>query len=171
MKSSPPEQLLVREAVAVIALCGLLFGIFAVTAWNNPQITHAPQPEETITVKVRGAVAKPGIYTVPVKASMPALLALADPLPHGALSDDLKITKNLAGERILSIPRQDHLDVYLSGAIAEENWYSLPKNSKICDISNHIPLSSDADSKFLKRRRLLKNGEHLVIPSTAVKSK
>lgn len=164
MKSN--DLLLPREWVIVVIFILLLLGISLLSLSRSSFELHPPivhSPSEQLTVRVAGAVARPGIYTVAKEGAIALLLAQSDPLPTALLSQKIKI-QHKNKEALLHIPSQEGLFITVKGAIKEEGEYCIPHKTRICDLSKHLLLSEDADPQFLKRKRFLKEGEIITIP-------
>ncbi len=158
------NQLHIREWIIVALFLGLLLGISAFALAKNCWNCQPPKvPHEKISVKVTGAVAKPGTYTVSKQGGVSALLSLAEPLPNAILTEKIKIQKQ-GSDSILHIPCEEYTLVELVGAVCKEGEYKLPKKTRICDLPKFVEFSPDVDPSFLKRKRLLKEGELLNIP-------
>lgn len=161
------EGVRVREWLAVALACGGLLGLAARTAWLGGIDPLIPGHPHEIVVAVSGAVALPGLYTVPKEYALPTLLSLSQPLPDADLSKDLKLSHPTSADVdcwALHIPSQSFVTVVLAGAVAKPGFYRFPKGSRISDIAAIVPLAPHAASSWLKRRRLIRDGETIIVP-------
>lgn len=158
-------QLHVHEWMAVMAITGFLLS-FVVLAYLNrehhsiPPATQFPIPE--IEVFVEGAVEKPGRLFIKKGSLVKDLLAQIKLTPDADISSLNPDSKLRNGKRI-KIP-STQINIHISGAVAHPGWHNLPVNTRLADLPKHIELQEDADLKFFKKRRKLKDGETLIIP-------
>ncbi|MFA6914849.1 MAG: hypothetical protein WC222_00490 [Parachlamydiales bacterium] len=163
----PPVKLQVREVFAVILFAGVILGASFISFVRYDTTLNTEKSSlhnDNITAEVIGAVKYPGVYTVSKHTAIPHLINQAQPLDTAAIYPNLKIQKNSKGESVLAIPTQGTILVCVSGSISEVGWKTLPEKTRICDLPAYLTFLSNADKKFLKRKRLLRNGEHLNIP-------
>lgn len=162
-----PQKLLVREAFAVIVFIGVVLGITLISR-HNTQYSHqshqTPDSVETLLVEVLGAVKYPGNYTVPKHGAIPSLIHQAQLQDNAACHENLKLQPMRKGEWCLAIPSQGTILVHIDGALEQPGWHTLPEKTRICDLSTQLCIKSSCDPKFLKRKRLIRNGEQLILP-------
>lgn len=170
---NPPEDLKPREW-AIVALFAFMFiGISVLSLVRSNfdfKPPHASHPSEEITVKVTGAVARPGTYTVAKASALSLLLALSEPLPTALLTDKVRI-RHQEKEAVLHVPSQEGIRVTFKGAVIREGEYLLPHNTRICDLGQYLECAENTDPRFMKRKRLLKDGESITIPYLERKQK
>ncbi|OGN64853.1 MAG: hypothetical protein A3E80_01870 [Chlamydiae bacterium RIFCSPHIGHO2_12_FULL_49_9] len=85
-----------------------------------------------------------------------------------------KITAYRAGSALDEVEIEEEVfdpavvTVIVRGAVEEPLEVALPKGARISDLKSKVALKKDADKAFFKRRRLLKNGEIVLVPKKSV---
>ena len=113
---------------------------------------------------MRGCVKKPDVYQVPKGTSLRAILRKARPEVLANLQD-LPMDRILEESCLIEVPAFEKIWVQIQGAVEENISLELVAGSRLCEIKGKVALRPDADPRFLKRRRLLKNGEIITMPS------
>lgn len=73
--------------------------------------------------------------------------------------------KLLQPDQYVIIPTKNALSVVVKGAVDKEGLLLLPEKTRINELPKFISLKESADRKFfLRKRRLLKEGETIIIP-------
>lgn len=66
--------------------------------------------------------------------------------------------------KVAEEPEPTEITVWVKGAVKESVELILPVDSRICDLKAKINLSDDADKRFFRRRKRLKNREEIWVP-------
>jgi len=164
--SSP--KLPFHEWIIISLLIALMLSLAAVTYFRDRDtLPETGQPlaidSDTFKVTIHGAVSKPDTYTLKRGASLQVLLDLAEPLPNADLSK-LKLKRKLKADESFYIPSKKLITVYLEGAVADIGPIQIYEGSSLHDLSEKIDLLPNADKRSLKKKRLLKDEETIVVP-------
>ena len=62
------------------------------------------------------------------------------------------------------VSKLQNVSVRVEGAVLAPEELQLPVGARLCDLKSKVQCTSDADTAFLKRRRLLKNHDVIIIP-------
>jgi hypothetical protein len=62
------------------------------------------------------------------------------------------------------IPELEFISVRIDGAVVNPLDMQLPRGTRLFELRGKIQLTKEADERFMKRRRLLKNGEIIHVP-------
>jgi hypothetical protein len=125
---------------------------------------YAPRAAKPITVNIQGAVHKPGACVVPSDSTLRFVLRKARLRPDADLSN-LDLDSILADCSEVVIPALNQISIAVSGCVEQEGAVTLAAGSRICDLKGKVTLTTDADSAFLHRRKILKNHETVQIPA------
>lgn len=117
------------------------------------------------TLEVQGAVVRPGSYTFTEHAT------LADIGHKAGFSENASLTglKNKLldwSEDVIIIPEKGYKVIYLKGAVKKEGPHIVKEEVRIKDLKALGLLQESADLKWIKRKRLLKNQEEVIVPCT-----
>lgn len=169
--TSPAKQLHVHEWLAVLAIFGFLLFLTLVVIWQG-RSNH--QPVETgaeklhflkpqiINLYIDGAVAKPGSYQVKVGTLVKDVIAMAEPLPEADLRKIRPTTKARNGQSY-QIPAHPTITVYLTGAVQSEGPLTVPKGTRLSELTQYALLKANADLEKINRKRYLKDNESINI--------
>ncbi|MBI3900668.1 MAG: SLBB domain-containing protein [Chlamydiia bacterium] len=116
------------------------------------------------TVTVSGAVEHPGSYVVPIGAPIAYILKKTRPTRFANLRDLVK-DQEIRGDCSLHIEELSTIFVSVEGAVLEPCTLELPIKTRICQLKTKIRSAPHANLDFFKKRRLLKDGERVHIPS------
>jgi len=122
---------------------------------------------EKVLVTIDGAVTKPGQYLLAVGTSVEKALRKAKPTK-------LANTKILPLRTLIEEPMHLHVEelkeitVFVRGEVLEPLEITLPLHARISDLKGKVQLTKKSDKSFFRRRKLLKNGEILVVPKKTV---
>ena len=116
-------------------------------------------------IEVQGAVLRSGNYRFSESSTLADLCELV------GLEDNanLKSIKNKIidhSQKELFIPIKEKKVIYLKGAVKKIGPCILPQESRIKDLKEMGLLSKEASNHWAKRKRLLKNQEEVIVPST-----
>jgi hypothetical protein len=64
----------------------------------------------------------------------------------------------------LEIKPLTKIAIFVEGAVQQPGPLTVPINTRVCDLKKYVTLQPEADPVFLKKRRLLKEGETITIP-------
>ena len=152
--------------VAIIALIVILFSVSKFTSYRSLELLDQRRKKEEIQIEVEisGHVKRPGRYQISRGQSLNEILSKARPK---ALADLTMFDRDKSLDESCSIHIQPLkiVKIRVEGCVKENISLEMPAGSRICHLKGQIELSSDADRSFLRRRRILKEGEILVIPS------
>ncbi len=123
--------------------------------------------QEEILITIDGAVKKPGKYTVRSGATLEQVLRRAKPTAEADLRM-LPLKEILDSPKHITVEPLKEITVFVVGAIAEPVEISLPPRSRICDLKNKVIFTSETEKAFFRRRKLLKNGDKIVVPKKTV---
>ena len=169
---SRPEQLLNRT---FLLLLGSLFIYSQWVATPEEELPDQVQSDYPISIEISGAVANPGVYTVPsgtplqkaLRRSRPykqvdlALSQIADPAAYWTDPQGAIYLENSCHIEVVAPP---HFEILLAGALLSPGPLRVVAGSRIRDLKNQIALKPEADLTFFRRTRLLRPGETLLIP-------
>lgn len=115
---------------------------------------------------IKGHVKRPGKYKLRPGENLGSALRKAAPKPFADLSciDGSAIPQ---ADRQIEILALQKIRVRVTGCVKEELSLELKPGCRISDLRGRVALSGDAEPKFLKKRRLLKDGETVEIPQRA----
>jgi len=119
--------------------------------------------EHPVNIVISGEVFRPGVYPALPGTRIGDLIKKSRPKRFAdlrAIELDRPIDKPLD----IAIPLLSEISIRIEGAVIEPLDLKMPPGSRICDLKSKIQCERDADLHYLKRRRLLKDGETVVIP-------
>ena len=122
---------------------------------------------DLVPVTIEGEVQKPNTYFVLPGTPLLNVVKKAKPLPSSKYQ---KISENILVDQPhqLYFEKIPEIQVQIEGAVLKKAVLTLPVESRICDLADKIQLSSDADPRFLKRKKMLFDGEIITIPKKTV---
>lgn len=155
------HRLPLRERLFVLVITSVLLFLVSLSLYHD---SSAPY-ELPLAITVEGAVQKPGLYHFRGEATLPDLLAAVVPEEGANLKGlDYKL-KELPREHLV-IAKKGYKAVFLRGAVIQEGYVLVEDGARIKDLKATGLLTKEADSTWLKRKRLLKNLEEVIVPST-----
>ncbi len=113
---------------------------------------------KTVVIQISGDVIKSGSYSAKVGERLGDIIAQSRPRRFANLKGLDLDSPVRVGMSLVIEPLQE-IFITVDGI-----QLALPPGSRICDLKSKIQLSEDADPKFLRRRRILKDGERITIP-------
>jgi hypothetical protein len=130
------------------------------------------EPKVTVLqVKIDGCVEKPGLYRLPLHATLGDLLEQAHPLPNADLSH-LKEWRKLREGQTIQIPERHWITIQILGAVQQPGSLKILSGTRCCELADQLQISQEGDLKALrKKRRFLKEGDIIEIPFKKVKKK
>ncbi len=169
---SRPEQLLNRT---FLLLLGSLFFYAKWVAAPEGELLDPVQSDHPISIEISGAVARPGVYTVPsgtplqkaLRRSRPykqadlALSRIADPAAYWT---DPQGGVYLDNSCCVEVVAPAEFEIILAGAVVTPGPFRVVAGARVRDLKKQIVLTSEADITFFRRTRLLRPGETLLVP-------
>jgi len=119
-----------------------------------------PPPVEVI---VTGAVKKPGTYPTQPGTPLREVLRKAKPLRLAdvkSIDPDFRVQAPMK----LEIPVLTHISIIVRGAVENPGPLTVPAGTKISDLKKYVRIRPEADAVFLKKRRMISEGETVVVP-------
>jgi hypothetical protein len=123
----------------------------------------APPADAILSIEVTGCVGKPGTYSVRPGTSVRTVLRKARLGPAADVTN-ISLDQGLDASGSLHVPVLEKIIVEVGGCVEQRIRLTLPAGSRICDLKSCVILSADADPRFFKRRRRLKNNEVVDVP-------
>lgn len=129
---------------------------------NHSQL--AEMPLALLEVKVEGAVAKPGVYRMPLNASLKDLLDQAE-LLSSADQSKLKWNRKLRHEQTIRVPERTWVTIYVEGAVMQPGSLKILSGTRGQELADRLEVLPEADLRALrKKRQFLKQGDTITIP-------
>ena len=168
------KSLQTSEWVLSASLVILLISFLAVTKFHEHRKysqckVPAAKLENTLDVSIVGEVSKPGVYRALLGSRLGDLVKKSKPKRFADLQMidlDSPVEKSLN----IEIAQLKELSVRIEGAVLEPIELKVAPGSRVCDLKSKIQCSENADLKYFKRRRLLKNGELILVPAKETRS-
>ncbi len=168
-------------ATALLVVVAAAFVILIAREWAlapAPVEIQLPPPEpttDTVTVHVGGAVLKPGVYSLPVRARVVDAVELAGGLAEDADTDAVTMAEELEDGNSYVVPLQEDtppennmLVVHVRGEVHEPGLYELPQGSRFTDaLAAAGGLTDRADLSDLNLAEVLADGAHYDVPVLA----
>ncbi len=165
MKSSLPSSEWVLVGSLLLVMISLVL-IAKVNAHRACSILEQTGPTEVL-VGVDGAVVKPGEYEVPVGTTIGSVLRKARPKANANLKI-IPLNQPIEVATRLMVQELTEITVSVRGAVVEEKEIVLPVGSRICDLKSKVLCTAEADRRFFRRKKLLKDGQVLEVPKKTV---
>jgi hypothetical protein len=151
----------------LLVLAGLAFGRQN-TSGSSSHVLSDP-PVTVLEVKIQGAVAKPGIYRLPLDASVQELLDQAQLLPQADLSQ-IKWRRKLQQGQTVRILERLPIKIYVEGAVKQPGPMQILSGTRGQELADQLDVLPEADMRALrKKRQFLRDGETVIIPVKKVK--
>ena len=166
----PPHEWVII-ALLIVTVCLLSVVTFFHKKEQFPSVGPIVElSTETIQVTVKGEVVHSGVHEVKRGMRLKELLAMAVTTPEADLSR-LKLNSKLREGQVVKVPAQVWITIYLEGAVKEAGPLKLRKGTKVEELLEQITLLPEGDPSKLKKKRLLKDQEVIVVPIKKKKSK
>lgn len=171
-------KLPLHEWYIVLIFCLILlvlagFGLASPKA-NLPIAPIISIPEEGNTVlqiKVEGHVIKPGLYRLPLHATLKELLEQAEPLASADLSE-LNFRRRLRDGQIIHIPKRHPITIHITGAVEYSGSMEILSGTRYCDLVDDLPSLPEADLTVMRKKKsFIQEGECIDVPSKNKKKK
>lgn len=143
----------------------ILFSLFIIAKIQANQCSKGTESISIVlvTIHISGFVDNPGIFEVARGTPLEEVLRKARPKRFAnlrALDPSLILSNSME----LTIEPLQSLRVQIQGAVKKTEWIEIDPGTRICQLKQIVSLSEEADLTFFKKRRLLSDGEVLVIP-------
>lgn len=162
---SPSEWILATSFLIFIAALVLIAKVNTYKA--STAIASATLLPEEILVTIDGAVKKPGQYTIQAGITIEQALRKAKPAPEADLKA-LPLKEIIENPLHITVGELKEIRVTVAGAIAGPVELVLPPKSRISDLKSKVIFTDETEKTFFRRRKLLKNGEHIEVPKKTV---
>ncbi len=151
--------------ILIVALLTVVFTVSKITSCRSLELLDQKRRREEvqIAIAVSGCVKRPGTYKIVQGQPLSELLYKARPKPLADLSQ-LDLNGSLEEPCSIHVQQLEMVEVRVEGCVKENLSLEVAAGSRISDLKGRIELSADADKGFLRRRRILKNHEVLVVP-------
>lgn len=159
--------------VSLFSLVLLALSAFALLrpSWGSHTSLPPAPTSHHIQVTINGAVANPGPHTLPLRATMKQLLAIAEPLPVADLSD-LNFRRKLRDGQTIYVPERYPIVIGLTGAIRDSGERQILSGTRLSELVDQLELLPEADIKSLKKKKgYVRRGDTVHIPSKGEKKK
>lgn len=170
--SSMTPYLGVHEWVAIISILGFLLLLTLIVLDGRHDNRSVPvnktvaslhfKPQE-VEIYIDGAVKNPGSYKVKLGTSTRDAIELAEPLEDADLSK-IKPTSRVRNGQNIKVPGRQMLKIIVSGAIQNPGTITIPKGTRLSELSNYVVFADDADLSKISRKRYLKDNEEVIVP-------
>jgi hypothetical protein len=139
-----------------------LWVVAKILAWHFSQGTSR-ECLSHVTIEVEGEVEHPGLYTVAKGTPVGEILRKARPNRYANLRT-IDVEAPIVAEARFNIESLQRLTIHVTGAVTEPMEIEVLPGTRICQLRQRVSLNEDADLSFFKKKRLLADGEILVIP-------
>ena len=160
LKSS--EWLLVGSLLVLMASLLLLSRLHEHRAASQLKF-FADKMEKLVTVTISGAVLNPGKFATSPEALLRDVIKKSKPKFFANLRP-FGFEESVEQDRVIEIAELTMIQVYVSGAIIKPVEMEVPITTRLCDLKSKIQLTKNADQKFMKRRRVLRDGDKIIVP-------
>lgn len=161
-------KLPIHEWCIILLFCLILL-VLAGFAVGRPKMAApihlVPAPQATaLEIKIEGQVAKPGLYRLPLKATLQQLLEQAQPLPTADLSN-LNWRRKLRDGQTVRIPERYLMTIQIAGAVQEPGSLQILSGTRCCELADQLQVLPDADLKAMRKKKgFVKEGEFIEVP-------
>jgi hypothetical protein len=112
-------------------------------------------PHPVCLVEISGAVARPGIYEIPIGASLKKGLQKSRPFSYADLSQ-IDFNKRIEASFHLHVPELSEMKIRVFLPDGEEIFLQVPLKTRVSDLKKEEVFSRVRSHKKLKSRRFLK---------------
>lgn len=122
-----------------------------------PSLSHAP-----CIVRIEGAVKKPGAYEVHPGTCLRKILKKSSPVVYADLAEydwDQRVETSMD----IHIREMTEISIKVAREDGESIQYTVPAGTRVCDLKNYIDSEWVRKKNPFKGRRVLKNGERIVV--------
>lgn len=126
---------------------------------ENPLPSH-----ELCKIEIRGAVAKPGVYKVAPGVELKKVLRKSAPLPAADLRS-INWDQRVERAMTIDIEKLKEIKVTIQAINSDSIHLVVPVGSRVCDLKSYAPAQGANKKQIFKSRRVLKDGEIIVVDS------
>lgn len=153
--------------ITILATIAILFTFAKASSSNGLERLRKwerVEPIPEVWIQITGHVKHPGSWKLLPGANLGGILRKAVPKPFADLSkiDPLFVPNE---DMSIEIFPAKTIRVRVCGCVKENIELEVEPGFRISDLKGKIELASDADPKFLRKRRMLQNEEVIKIPS------
>jgi hypothetical protein len=142
----------------------LLICLVVVSKTRASQVILPRAREVTmVDVSIDGHVKKPGLYPTALGTPIGAALKKAG-LKKNADLRSISLKEPILQPLSITIEYLKELSIFVEGEVQNPGNFQVPYGSRISDLKKILQLSSNADSAFFKKKRLLQDGETISVP-------
>lgn len=158
-----------REWMAIAAILSVMLVLTAFVAVKHRSAASSSLSVTPSYVKnrveatVKGAVAHPGVYSLPKETTLRELLAVAE-LTAEADVRRFNLDKVVQQGRAIHIVSRPMITVHVMGAVQSSGEIRVPQGTRVEELVARVSLNEDADARVLKKKRKIKDGEVVNIP-------
>lgn len=163
-------KLPLHEWYIVLIFCLILLalaGFALVRPKLIPPFAPPPPISDEVTVlqvKIEGQVVKPGLYRLPLHATLRELLIQAEPLASADLSQ-LNLRRRLRNNQTVHVPERYIMTVYLTGAIEQSGPLEILSGTRYCDLVDELSVLPNADLQTIRKKKsFIPKGDCINIP-------
>jgi hypothetical protein len=162
-------KLPVHEWCIVLLFCLILLVLAGFALGRSKPIpVSIPLPKQApvtvLEVKIEGQVAKPGLYRLPLHATVNELLKQAEPLPSADLSQ-FHGKRKLRNEQTLYIPERHLITIQVTGAIMQPGYLQILSGTRYCELADQLQILPEADLKAIRKKKsFIREGDSIEIP-------
>lgn len=132
----------------------------SVCAISSPS---APQ-DPCLQVRVEGCVAHPGVYSLPIHASLKELMEKVQPLSKADLSQ-LKWRRKLKDGQVIHVPERKWITIQVGGAVQQPGLMKILSGTRLCELVDQLKVLPEANLKLLcTKKRFLQEGDFVEVP-------
>jgi DNA uptake protein ComE-like DNA-binding protein len=159
------------EWALVLSLIAIMASLVVISKVNTSRagsmLAIKEFEKEAVLVTVTGAVSKPGSYLVPAGSTLAVALKKARPTMWADLKS-LSVSQIVEAPLNIEVGELKEVIVRVEGAVIEPVQITMPVKSRVSDLLSKISLSPEADKRFFKSKRMLKNGVVIDVPKKTV---
>ncbi len=158
------EKILSLPEWLFVVTLSLFITFLAITSYiHNKRLPPTEQP--LVSVLVTGAVTEEKQLQLPLGASVADVLSSVTLTAEAAL-EKLLLRPQLKQNSVVIIPVRGYVSIYLQGAVIRKGVHLFPEGATYKHLVEEPLFLQNADLKNIKRRRrLLKEGESITIPT------
>lgn len=155
------EWILVGSLLIIFASLLLIAKINAFRSSSSLTMQRLPAHEHW-PVKIEGAVKKPGTYKAIPGTQLKQILLKSRPSRIANLKK-IDLDQRIECPMEILVEEISEITIRVVGAVLEPSTLTLSPGTRVCDLKAKIHLRNDADKSLFKSRRMLKDGEILVV--------
>lgn len=164
-------KLPVHEWCIILLFCSILLAL-AGFAWGRPKsvidsIALAPQSSlaKVLQIKIEGQVAKPGLYYLPLRATLKELFEQAQPLPSADLSQ-FKGRRKLRDGQTIFVPERHFITIQIAGAVRQPGSLKILSGTRYSELADQLEILPEGDLKpILRKKSFVHEGDCIRVPS------